>query len=86
MDEFSKLSGAYTPGVITGKPVGGGRSLGRTEATGLGVIFGIREAMKRFKINPSTCTASIQGFGNVAQNAAFGFSNLLKDRVLAVSF
>ena len=39
MDEYSKLSGQYTPGVITGKPVGGGGSLGRTEATGFGVTL-----------------------------------------------
>ena len=38
MDEYSKLSGQYTPGMITGKPLGGGGSLGRTEATGFGVI------------------------------------------------
>ena len=36
MDEYSRLTGQYTPGVITGKPVGGGGSLGRTEATGYG--------------------------------------------------
>ena len=86
MDEYSKLSGEYTPGVITGKPVGGGGSYGRTEATGLGVIYAIREAMKRLKIDPSKCTASIQGFGNVAQYAAIGFTNVLKGRVLAVSY
>ncbi|MDP2964935.1 MAG: Glu/Leu/Phe/Val dehydrogenase dimerization domain-containing protein [Pelolinea sp.] len=39
MDEYSKLAGQYTPGVITGKPVGGGGSLGRTEATGYGVVY-----------------------------------------------
>jgi glutamate dehydrogenase len=86
MDEYSKLSGEYTPGVITGKPVGGGGSLGRTEATGLGVIYAIREAMKRLKIDSSKCTASIQGFGNVAQYAAIGFTNVLKGQVLAVSY
>ncbi|MDO9545721.1 MAG: Glu/Leu/Phe/Val dehydrogenase [Pelolinea sp.] len=86
MDEYSKLSGEYTPGVITGKPVGGGGSLGRTEATGLGVIYTIREAMKRLKIDPSKTTASIQGFGNVAQYAAIGFTNVLKGKVMAVSY
>jgi len=86
MDEYSKLSGEYTPGVITGKPVGGGGSLGRTEATGFGVIFAIREAMKKMKINPSKCSASIQGFGNVAQYAAIGFTTFLKGKVIAVSY
>ena len=52
MDEYSKLVGQYTPGVITGKPVGGGGSLGRTEATGYGVIYTVREAMKHLKHGP----------------------------------
>jgi len=86
MDEYSRLSGEYTPGVITGKPVGSGGSLGRTEATGFGVIFAIREAMKKMKINPSKCSASIQGFGNVAQYAAIGFTTFLKGKVIAVSY
>ncbi len=51
MDEYSKMVGQYTPGVITGKPVGGGGSLGRTEATGFGVIYTVREAMKHLKID-----------------------------------
>ena len=86
MDEYSKLAGEYTPGVITGKPVGGGGSLGRTEATGLGVIYSIREAMQALKIDSSKCSASIQGFGNVAQYAAIGFCELLKGKVMAVSY
>lgn len=86
MDEYSKLSGEFSPGVITGKPVGGGGSLGRTEATGFGVIFTIREAMQKMKINPSKCSASIQGFGNVAQYVAIGFTTFLKGKVMAVSY
>ena len=45
MDEYSRLVGQYTPGVFTGKPLGGGGSEGRTEATGYGVIYTVREAM-----------------------------------------
>jgi len=86
MDEYSKLSGEYTPGVITGKPVGGGGSLGRTEATGYGVIFALREAMQKLKMDASKCRASIQGFGNVAQYAAIGFTEMLKGKVVAVSY
>ena len=52
MDEYSKLVGQYTPGVFTGKPLGGGGSLGRTEATGYGVIYTVREAMKHLKMDP----------------------------------
>jgi glutamate dehydrogenase len=86
MDEYSKLAGQYTPGVITGKPVGGGGSLGRTEATGYGVIYHLREAMKKLSIDPTNCSASLQGFGNVAQYAAIGFTELLKGKVVAVSY
>jgi len=85
MDEYSRLAGQYSPGVITGKPVGGGGSLGRTEATGFGVIYTVREAMKHLKIAPASCLAAIQGFGNVAQYAAIGFTELLKGRVVCVS-
>ncbi|MCX6056234.1 MAG: Glu/Leu/Phe/Val dehydrogenase [Chloroflexi bacterium] len=86
MDEYSKLVGAYTPGTITGKPLGGGGSLGRTEATGYGVIYTVREAMKYLKMDPAKCTAAIQGFGNVSQYAAIGFIEILKGKVLCVSY
>ncbi len=86
MDEYSKLSGQYTPGVITGKPLGGGGSQGRTEATGYGVIFTVREAMKHLKMNPKQCLAAVQGFGNVAQYAAIGFIEKLGGKVVCVSY
>ncbi|KAF0151460.1 MAG: glutamate dehydrogenase [Ignavibacteria bacterium] len=69
LDEFEAIHGAKYPGVITGKPVGMGGSLGRTEATGYGVIYTVREALKDMGINPKDTTASVQGFGNVAQYA-----------------
>ena len=86
MDEYSKLSGQYTPGVITGKPVGGGGSLGRTEATGFGVIFSVREAIERLGLVPGECKAAIQGFGNVAQYAAIGFVEFIGGKVICVSY
>ena len=86
MDEYSKLVGQYTPGVITGKPVGGGGSLGRTEATGFGVIYTVREAMKHLRLDPTKSVASIQGFGNVSQYAAIGFTELLGGKVACVSY
>jgi glutamate dehydrogenase/leucine dehydrogenase len=86
MDEYSKLVGEYTPGVITGKPVGGGGSLGRTEATGFGVIYNVREAMKHLKLDPGKSIAAIQGFGNVSQYAAIGFNELLGGKVACVSY
>jgi glutamate dehydrogenase (NAD(P)+) len=69
LDEYETITGAKYPGVITGKPVGMGGSLGRTEATGFGVIFTLREALRQLGIKPEETTASFQGFGNVAQYA-----------------
>jgi len=69
LDEFEAIHGARYPGFITGKPVGMGGSLGRTEATGFGVIYVLREALKKLGIDLANTTASFQGFGNVAQYA-----------------
>ncbi|MGD2251580.1 MAG: Glu/Leu/Phe/Val dehydrogenase [Anaerolineales bacterium] len=85
MDEYAKLVGAFTPGVITGKPVGAGGSLGRKEATGFGVTYALREAMNHLGMDSSKTTASLQGFGNVAQHAAIGFTEMLGGKVFAVS-
>lgn len=86
MDEYSKLVGQYTPGVITGKPVGAGGSKGRTEATGYGVIYTVREAMKHLKMDGAKTSAAFQGFGNVAQYAALGFTQQLGGKVVCVSY
>ena len=69
LDEYEGITGTKVPGFITGKPVSVGGSLGRTEATGYGVIFAVREALKEMSIRASDTTASVQGFGNVAQYA-----------------
>jgi glutamate dehydrogenase len=69
LDEYEKIQGGHYPGLITGKPVGMGGSLGRTQATGYGVIYTLREALKELDIRPSDTVASVQGFGNVAQYA-----------------
>jgi len=67
LDEYEKLAGGKYPGFITGKPVGMGGSLGRTEATGYGVVYHTREALKDLEIDIARTTAAVQGFGNVAQ-------------------
>jgi glutamate dehydrogenase (NAD(P)+) len=85
MDEYSKLVGNFTPGVFTGKPVDMGGSLGRTEATGYGVIYTVREAMQQLGLDPKASVAALQGFGNVAQYAAIGFVELLGGKVACVS-
>jgi glutamate dehydrogenase len=85
MDEYSKQVGQFTPGVVTGKPLGSGGSLGRTEATGYGVIYTVREAMKHLKMDSTKAVAAIQGFGNVSQYAAIGFVEMLGGKVACVS-
>jgi glutamate dehydrogenase (NAD(P)+) len=68
LDEYEVLhDGRHAPGFITGKPVGMGGSLGRTEATGYGVVFTMREALRELGLKPQDTRASVQGFGNVAQ-------------------
>lgn len=69
MDEFEKIHHGHYPGVITGKPVGVGGSLGRTEATGYGLVYCLREALKELGLDIRQTSASFQGFGNVAQYA-----------------
>ncbi len=69
LDEFEAIHGAKFPGTITGKPLGMGGSLGRTEATGYGVVYTLREALKVAGIDPGATSAAVQGFGNVAQYA-----------------
>jgi len=84
MDELEKIRGEKLPGFITGKPVGMGGSLGRTEATGYGVVYCIREAMKELGIDIKGATASIQGSGNVAQYTLDLFSQY-GGKVIAIS-
>jgi glutamate dehydrogenase (NAD(P)+) len=72
MDTYSQLQGHAVPGVVTGKPVSIGGSLGRAEATGRGVAYTILEACKvipDFEVGDKT-TVAIQGFGNVGAAAA----------------
>jgi glutamate dehydrogenase (NAD(P)+) len=84
LDEFEKIHGGRFPGFITGKPVAMGGSLGRTEATGYGVVFTLREALKELGLRPENTTASVQGFGNVARYAIDLYQKL-GGKVIAVS-
>ncbi|MET4105848.1 Glu/Leu/Phe/Val dehydrogenase [Hymenobacter sp. UYP22] len=70
MDEFSKTVGATSPAVVTGKPLVMGGSLGRTEATGRGVMVSALAAMKKLGMDPTQTSAAVQGFGNVGSWAA----------------
>ena len=84
LDELEIIYGGHYPGAITGKPVGMGGSLGRTEATGYGVIYTVREALKVLDINIKKTTASLQGFGKVGLYAAKLYEQL-GGKVIAVS-
>jgi glutamate dehydrogenase/leucine dehydrogenase len=66
MDTYSMHVGYSCPGVVTGKPLELGGSLGRTEATGRGAFFTLDELQKIHKFKPSETTIAAQGFGNVS--------------------
>lgn len=85
MDEFSTLTGFNLPGVITGKPVPLGGSLGRGDATARGVVYTIREAGKVLNLDLNGATAAIQGYGNAGYFAAKLNEEILGSRVVAVS-
>lgn len=81
MDEYSKAKGMTVNAVVTGKPLVLGGSLGRTEATGRGVMTAALAAMEKLRINPYRATAAVQGFGNVGLHAA----ELLQERGVTVT-
>jgi glutamate dehydrogenase (NAD(P)+) len=84
MDTISMQRDYAVPGVVTGKPVEIGGSLGRVEATGRGVLYIVIEACRRRAIELRGATVAVQGFGNVGSVAA----RLLHEagaRVVAVS-
>jgi glutamate dehydrogenase (NAD(P)+) len=70
MDTYSQQVGYAVPEIVTGKPVVLGGSLGRTEATGRGLVFLICEAANHIGLKMTESTAVVQGFGNVGSNAA----------------
>ncbi len=70
LDAFNKVTGEDAPGVITGKPILLGGSLGREAATGRGVMVNTLAALKKMGKDPKSVTASVQGFGNVGSHAA----------------
>jgi glutamate dehydrogenase (NAD(P)+) len=84
MDTYSVNAGFSVPGVVTGKPIVLGGSLGRTSATGDGVAISTIEALRVKGIDPKNATVAIQGFGKVGYWAAIALENFgLK--VVAVS-
>lgn len=84
MDTYSMHKGYSVPGVVTGKPISIGGSLGRKEATARGCVFTIQEAAAHLGLDLGRATAVIQGYGNAGSIAA----QLLHEigvRIIAVS-
>lgn len=84
MDTYSQQVGYSVPGVVTGKPLSIGGSLGREEATGRGVVCVTLEALRHLKLDIRNTTVAIQGFGNVGAHTA----RIMQEcgaRVIAVS-
>lgn len=85
MDEYSNVTGYNTPGIITGKPVIAGGSLGRGDATARGGMYTLREAAKIRGIDLSKATVAIQGYGNAGQFAHQLIEELFGSKVVAIS-
>jgi len=84
MDTYSVNAGFSVPGVVTGKPIVLGGSLGRTSATGDGVAIATREALRARGIDIHGATVAIQGFGKVGYWAAVALESMGM-KVVAVS-
>lgn len=84
MDTYSQQVGYAVQGVVTGKPLSIGGSLGREEATGRGVVYVTLEALQHLKLDVSKATVAIQGFGNVGSHTA-RIMQQAGARVIAVS-
>lgn len=70
MDEYSTIERKHSPGVITGKPLSLGGSVGREDATGRGAFYCIQELAALQNMIPEETTIAIQGFGNAGQHVA----------------
>jgi glutamate dehydrogenase (NAD(P)+) len=84
MDTYSMHEGHAVPGIVTGKPVGLGGSLGRREATGRGVGYLVNRATDTLGLEMSKATAVVQGFGNVGSVTAFSLARY-GAKIIAVS-
>jgi glutamate dehydrogenase (NAD(P)+) len=85
MDTYSVYQGYSVPEIVTGKPVSVGGTVGRREATGRGIIYLVERALNVLKMQPSRCTAVVQGFGNVGGVVALGFALKSEMKVVGLS-
>ncbi|MEA1985259.1 MAG: Glu/Leu/Phe/Val dehydrogenase [Euryarchaeota archaeon] len=85
MDEFSKFAGRNQFGVITGKPLAIGGSLGRGDATARGGLYAVREAAEEIGLDLNGATVAIQGYGNAGSFTAALAKSLFGCKIVAVS-
>ena len=85
MDEYETIVRHSAPGVITGKPIEAGGSLGRGDATARGGLFVLREAAKKMNMDLSKASVAIQGFGNAGQFAHKLVKEMFGSKVVAIS-
>ena len=85
VDEYSKIKGYQDPGMITGKPLAIGGSLGRGDATARGAVYTVREAAKILGLPTNKATVAVQGYGNAGYYAALLSEEILGAKVIAVS-
>jgi len=85
MDTISMNKGFAQPGVVTGKPLVIGGSLGRDEATSRGMMYATREAGKKVKLNLKGASVAVQGFGNVGSHYARLMHDEQGSKIVAVS-
>ncbi len=85
MDEFSNIVRYNAFGVITGKPIPLGGSLGRGDATARGGIFTVREAAKHLKIELKDAPMAVQGYGNAGYYAAYLSREFFGAKIVAIS-
>ena len=85
MDEFSKITGYNAPGVITGKPIPLGGSLGRGDATARGTVYAVLEAAKVLGLELKGATVAVQGYGNAGYFAAKLMEELAGSKIVALT-
>lgn len=85
MDEYSKIAGKNVFGIITGKPLPVGGSPGRENATAMGGMFTLREALKIHNLDGKKCTVAIQGYGNAGYYAGELVRSMFGCKIVAVS-
>src|SRR5207247_9147457 len=81
MDTFTMRQGFASPGVVTGKPISLGGSLGRREATARGCTCAIEEACKHLGLQLQGMTVAIQGYGNAGSIRSEEHTSELQSRV-----